>query len=416
MLALMTMDKGFFVFCSLGGSPIVTALVQLERALLERDKAAAMAAYYALYAALAEGAHVDLMAAVLDGLLQHESSFSRQARRAVAIPAGLRQGAAADLERLVAWLKRDWRCEVEALVGARLPGLSELAEAEEGQGVELAGALRRAQAGEIELDALIECLWAHYRRCGVGELARYRAFRWVGGRLVGVPHPAGADLARLVDLSRPLEKLVRNTEAFLAGKPAQHALLYGPRGSGKSTSVRGLLHRYAERGLRLVELPVAALTALPEVVEAVREAPQHFILFVDDLSFEADDARYAPLKTLLEGSLVARSDNVLLYATSNRRHLLRERFSDRPDPLDDDVHAWDTQHERLALADRFGLLVTFPDATQQRYLRIVRALAECEGFEPGDLETRAIRFAEWGNGYSGRTAQQFIESVKAKLV
>ena len=416
MLALMAMDKGFFVFRELAATPVMTALAQLEQCVLERDAPAARSAYQALFTALAEGGFYDLAAAVLGGLLQHESSLSRQARHTQTIPAGLRQGAEADLGRLLAWLGRDWRREVEELVEERLPALSELTDTEGAQALELARELRRAQSGEIEPGALVERLWTHYRRHGAGELARYRAFRWVGGRLVGVPHPADGDLARLVDLSRPLEKLVRNTEAFLAGKPAQHALLYGPRGSGKSTAVRGLLHRYAAHGLRLVELPVATLTALPEVVEVVRSAPQRFIVFVDDLSFEADDARYAPLKTLLEGSLVARPDNVLLYATSNRRHLLRERFSDRPDPLDDDVHAWDTQHERLALADRFGLVVTFPDATQQRYLRIVRALAERDGLERDGLEARAIRFAEWGNGYSGRTAQQFIESLKAELV
>jgi uncharacterized protein len=114
------------------------------------------------------------------------------------------------------------------------------------------------------------------------------------------------------------------------------------------------------------------LIALPEVIETVRFHPHRFVIFVDDLNFEAGDNAYGPLKTLLEGSLTERPDNVLVYATSNRRHLVREHFSDRPDPLSDDVHAWDTHNERLALSDRFGLTITFPDATQQRYLDIVR--------------------------------------------
>jgi len=112
--------------------------------------------------------------------------------------------------------------------------------------------------------------------------------------------------------------------------------------------------------------------------------------------------------------LAGRPDNVALYATSNRRHLLKERFRDRPDPLDDDVHRWDSQHEKLALADRFGLTITFPDAGQRRYLELVRGLARRRGLEQPALEEAAIRFAEWGNGYSGRTAAQFIASLSQR--
>jgi hypothetical protein len=144
----------------------------------------------------------------------------------------------------------------------------------------------------------------------------------------------------------------------------------------------------------------------------IRLRPHCYILFVDDLSFEQGDNSYHQLKTLLEGSLTARPDNVLIYATSNRRHLVKEQFSDRPDPLNDDVHGWDTHHERLALSDRFGLTITFPDASQQRYLEIVKGLVNFENLEIENLDERAIRFAEWGNGYSGRTAQQFVDSAK----
>jgi len=264
-------------------------------------------------------------------------------------------------------------------------------------------------------EAIVDHVLAWRRRHGGGPLGRFRALRWTPDGLVGVAHPATPSLERLVDLEAQLAPLVANTEAFLAGRPAMHALLYGPRGSGKSTVVRGLLTRFAPQGLRLVDVPAAALAQLPELLEALRDRPERFLLFVDDLSFEAGDVRYHPLKTLLEGSVEARPDHVRLYATSNRRHLVQERLRDRPDPLDDDVHVWDTQNERLALADRFGLLVTFPSADRRRFLAIVRALAERDGVRAADLEARADRFARSGNGYSGRTAQQFLDAFHARL-
>ena len=222
----------------------------------------------------------------------------------------------------------------------------------------------------------MEALLGAYRQNGAGDLARFPAFRWSGGALYGVSQPAWAEAERLVGLERQLERLDANTEAFLAGRGAQHTLLYGPRGSGKSTALRSLGGRYAEAGLRFVEVVPESLSELPTILETLRGRPHVYLLFVDDLSFEAGSRAYGPLKSLLEGALSGRPENALVYATSNRRHLVSERFSERPDPLNDDVHAWDTQHERLALADRFGLVLTFPDATQRRYLEIVRGLAE----------------------------------------
>jgi uncharacterized protein len=219
-----------------------------------------------------------------------------------------------------------------------------------------------------------------------------------------------------VGVEAALGRLYANTEAFLAGRGGHHALLYGPRGSGKSTALRSLGGRYAAAGLRLVEVGPGDLHELPQLLQQLSDRPHRYLLFVDDLSFEAGSAAYGPLKSLLEGSLGGQPDNVRVYATSNRRHLVAERFSERPDPLDDDVHAWDTQHDRLALADRFGLTLTFPDATQRRYLEIVRGLAARDGVTDGELEAKAVRFADWGNGYSGRTAQQFLEALRSGLV
>ncbi len=151
---------------------------------------------------------------------------------------------------------------------------------------------------------------------------------------------------------------------------------------------------------------------LPVLLERLRHRPQAFVLYVDDLSFDGDDPAYRPLKSLLEGGLASRPTNVAVYATTNRRHLLPERFSSRPSPEDEDVSRWDTQHERLALADRFGLVITFPDATQRRYLELVRGLSQLHGVAEEVEQEAALRFAEWGNGYSGRTARQFVDSLR----
>lgn len=228
---------------------------------------------------------------------------------------------------------------------------------------------------------------------------------------MGLTHPDRPDWGELHGLDEQLARLESNTTALLAGRPAHHALLYGPRGSGKSTAVKGLLRRFAGTGLRLLELPSSELAELPLLLEQLRRQPNSFVIFIDDLSFEAGEVSYRPLKSLLEGSLASRPGNLAVYATSNRRHLLRERLGDRPDPLDDDVHGWDTHNERLALADRFGLTITFPNLDQRRYLETVAALAALRGVADDSLGERALRFAEWGNGYSGRTAKQFIDQT-----
>jgi uncharacterized protein len=392
----------FFVLRGLGADSWAEPLAELEQALAQRDRKVALDAYGRLYHTLLESGASSLADAAIRDLLALETPFSRLAMQAKVIPEGLKAGMRFDLRRLGDLLRRDWQAEASGLLGRDLPPLDALAlEGSASQAIEL-------DDGEMALAVLQD----HYRRHGAGLLSRFEAFRWEGGELLGIAFPEKPDASRLIGPERQLERLQRNTEAFLARLPAQHALLYGPRGSGKSTAIRSLLPRYAKEGLRLIELHPQDLTDLLVVMELLRGQPHRYGLFVDDLSFEEGDRGYAPLKTLLEGSLTERPENVLVYATSNRRHLVRESFSDRPDPLSDDVHGWDTVNERLALADRFGLTITFPSATQAQYLDIVRGLAARAGLDGDDLEGRALKFAGWGNGFSGRTAQQFIDSLK----
>lgn len=408
-----------FIFRALWQEPWAQALTELGEATLGRHTAEAERAYTDLYAALSEAGHADLYAAAATGLLYTESALARAALSSPdGPPKGLLTGAQRDLEGLLTLVRRDWQGESE-ITDVTLPPLEHLSTVTE------TGTDKNIQAfaqmlRTADTDAVLQRLLETYRHNGTGDLARFPAFRWSGGALHGVLQPAWAEADRLVGVERMLERLYANTEAFLdghsTGRGAQHTLLYGPRGSGKSTALRSLGGRYAEVGLRFIEVVPEHLSDLPTILELLRGRPHYYVLFVDDLSFEAGSRAYGPLKSLLEGSLGGRPDNALVYATSNRRHLVSERFSDRPDPLNNDVHAWDTQHERLALSDRFGLVLTFPDATQRRYLEIVRGLAERDRIEDDDLDTKAVRFAEWGNGYSGRTAQQFVGALKSGLV
>ncbi len=264
--------------------------------------------------------------------------------------------------------------------------------------------------------ALLPELAEFYRQFGTGLFATYRAFRWQG-ELVGIVHPDPIQLDELVGYDALKQRLIQNTEALLAGYPALHVLLYGSRGSGKSSLVKALLSAYSGQGLRLIEVSKADLRDLPTIVDAVRDVPQKFIIFVDDLSFEEDDDAYKALKVVLEGSVTARPQNLVVYATSNRRHLIREFFADRPRPSDaDEVHAWDTMQEKLSFSDRFGLTLTFEPANQDTYLTIVQHLAARFGIDldPQTLEFRALQWATRHNGRSGRTARQFIDFLRAE--
>jgi predicted AAA+ superfamily ATPase len=233
-----------------------------------------------------------------------------------------------------------------------------------------------------------------------------------------VPRPDPIRFRGLIGYEREREPLLKNTERLLAGLPSHHALLYGLPGTGKSSTVKAILNEYADRGLRLVELAKEDLRELPRLLETLRGRGPRFILFIDDLSFEEHEVEYKSLKALLEGSVEEPPENVRLYATSNRRNLIRERFSDREEgEANDDVHARDTMQEKLSLAARFGLRITFPSPDQRRYLEIVFGLVRERGIEIPDeeLEERALLWDRWHAGRSGRTARQFVDELEAEL-
>jgi predicted AAA+ superfamily ATPase len=275
--------------------------------------------------------------------------------------------------------------------------------------------MARQLAAAEDWGDLVESLIEHYAAHGAGTFGSHKAFRWEDGGPRAVQHPDPVRLSDLIGYEKEREPLRRNTERLLAGLPSHHALLYGLPGTGKSSTVKALLNEYATVGLRLVELAKEDLKELPALLEALRGRGPCFILFIDDLSFEEHEVEYKALKALLEGSIEEPPGNVRLYATTNRRNLIRERFSDREEG--DDVHERDTMQEKLSLVARFGLRLTFHSPDQRRYLEIVAGLARERGVKipARELEERALLWERWHAGRSGRTARQFVDELEAEL-
>ncbi|MCL4499226.1 MAG: ATP-binding protein [Chloroflexi bacterium] len=263
---------------------------------------------------------------------------------------------------------------------------------------------------------LVPEIAAFYGSNGVGLFGRYRAFRWKmdadGGRLRGVASPDPIRLADLVEYDWQREEVARNTCKLIASLPANNMLLYGDRGTGKSSTVKAMLNEFAGKKLRLVEVAKDDLTDLPAILSILRARPEKFILFIDDLSFEENETQYKALKAVLEGGLEARPANVALYATSNRRNIIKERFADRVNE-DGEVHPTDTMQEKLSLSDRFGLKLPFLAPDQEEFLRIVTALADRAGIElTEDLRKKSLA---WQHARSGRSARQFVDYLIGEI-
>jgi predicted AAA+ superfamily ATPase len=270
------------------------------------------------------------------------------------------------------------------------------------------------QALRGDLKDCIRKMAEYYRENGCGMYARYRAFIWRGQKIEPVAYPDKTRLADLKGYELQRKLAIDNTLAFLNGLPANNCLLYGDRGTGKSSTVKALLNEFYPKGLRVIEMPKESLMDFPILVDQIAALPAKFIIFIDDLSFSKQNDTYAALKAVLEGGLAARPENTLIYATSNRRHLVRETFSDREG---DEVHKGDTIQESLSLADRFGLSINFSLPDKARYLEIVRQLAKQRGLEEhmAELEKGAERWATERGGRSPRCARQFICDAEARI-
>lgn len=259
-----------------------------------------------------------------------------------------------------------------------------------------------------DCDTFMPALMEHMAAFGVGILSKYSAYKWGKDYLEGIEEVAPMRFEDLIGLVREKELIISNTDAFIKGLPANNMLLFGSRGTGKSSCVRALLPMYYESGLRLIEMPKQSLRQLPELIDMLKNRKQRFIIFMDDLSFESGDTEYKHLKVLLDGQLEKRPDNVLIYATSNRRHLIKETWSDR-NGVGEDIFANDTVNEKLSLAERFGIHILFMTPSQNEYLDIVEGLLSKEGIVMTDLiREEALEWELTYHGRSGRTAQQFV--------
>lgn len=275
---------------------------------------------------------------------------------------------------------------------------------------ELAKALGEAP----DVEAFKDEVTAFYKEYGVGKFGLHKAFRVMesdeGPRIVPINNTASVSLDDLVGYDIQKAELKDNTESFVKGRHANNCLLFGEAGTGKSTSIKAILNLYYPEGLRMIELYKHQFKHLTSILAQVKNRSYKFIIYMDDLSFEEFETEYKYLKAVIEGGLEVKPDNVLIYATSNRRHLIREKFSDREE-ADDDKHGNDTVQEKLSLASRFGVSIYFGSPDRKEYDAIVLGLAERNGIDMPreELLSEASKWELYHGGFSGRTAQQFID-------
>ena len=290
-----------------------------------------------------------------------------------------------------------------------------------------------------DVDGLYNAVIDFYKKYGVGQFGMNKAFRintsysrnlqssafektlsgteravssTEGDLIVPITVTSNVVLDDLVGYERQKEQLVQNTEAFLEGRPANNVLLYGDAGTGKSTSIKALLNLYYEQGLRIIEVYKHEFQYLRDIISIIKGRNYRFIIYMDDLSFEGAETEYKYLKAVIEGDLEVRPDNVLIYATSNRRHLLRETFSDRKEIEDDDVHPVDTMAERRSLSDRFGVSIGYFKPARQEFYAIIDTLVRQHPeiqMKEEELHLKADQWALRHGGLSGRCARQFVD-------
>ncbi len=258
---------------------------------------------------------------------------------------------------------------------------------------------------------LLDNLCEHYEKLGSGELSKFVAFKF-DEIIKGVLEDTEITLDSLVGLEYQKEILISNTKNFVDGQGGNNVLLFGDRGTGKSSSVKALLNEFKDMGLRVIEIPKHKIKEIPDLINYLSKKPNKYILFLDDLTFETHDSEYRALKIAMDGELQAHPDNVLIYATSNRRHLIKEKWSDRNG---EEVHKNDNLQETLSLAERFGISLVFSSPSQAEYLNVVKELLKKHGIE-ADAETER-QAVIWQMNYGGRNprlAKQFVADFISK--
>ena len=390
---------GLSAYKALREEPLLKAVGNLLDGLAAGRGEEALGAYTDVVLALQEaGAH-----GMGDGLLALLRYRETPYPRALTGPAGADAVLEAAARRDVNVLKRlrglDCGAVLEKLTGLLGPEFAPVLEE-----------LPRWQAGaDFDFDGLT----AFYREHGAGLFARYRAFVWTDGALIPVHEPDCPDEEEMMGYTLQRDQVIANTRALLEGRRVNDVLLYGDSGTGKSATVKCLLSVPDFGNLRLIEVQKEGLRDMPALIRSLRGRQQKFILFIDDLAFDQDDNTYSVVKTILEGGLEKRPDNVAIYATSNRRLLVRQTFSDR---AGDEVDIRETIAEKTALSDRFGLRIPYLALNKAEFLELIEQLADQAGvsMDRGELMREAVK---WDMKFPGRTprgARQFIASLSAR--
>ena len=390
---------GLVVFRSLLDDPVVARLVDLT------DRMEAGAPGY--------GPVCDAVAQFEAALFEHTTNWGSYLSAAVleAETVCVRQAASGTLAPALQTALDSELAFLQALCGLTLDELLAAAGSAAGQAQELAF-LPRWETSGIDLPAAYAQRMSEVGKKGYGMFAKHHVFTVENGQLVPVKYPDPQRLSELPGYEKEREKVIANTKALLAGMPANNVLLYGDAGTGKSSAVKAIANEFAPEGLRLVEVKKNQLYQIPDLMDKLAANPLKFILFIDDLSFTANADNFAALKAILEGSVGGRAKNIAVYATSNRRHLIKETLTDR---TGDDIHEADTRQELMSLSARFGLTVTFQRPEKARFETILAELAKQHGIDmPMDqLLVKAEAFAIRAGGRSPRVAKQFIEQCEA---
>ena len=284
-------------------------------------------------------------------------------------------------------------------------------------------ALSAQLAAARDADEFFACVTEFYRQYGVGKLGLNKAFRLVHeegkeAELVPISNTEHISFDDLIGYEDQKRRLIENTEAFVAGRPANNVLLFGDSGTGKSSSIKAVINKYYDSGLRMIEIYKHQFRDLSTIIAQIKNRNYRFVIYMDDLSFEEFEIEYKYLKAIIEGGLEVRPDNILIYATSNRRHLINETWKDRNDVTEENgIYHSDTMQEKLSLVNRFGCTIYYGQPTQKEYFAIVCELAKKQGVEMDEdlLCAEARKWELHHGGISGRTAQQFINYVQGVM-
>ena len=358
-------------------------------------------------------------------LVYHENAYSRACEIRGAVEGGINGMALHDFEIFMEWFACDFGWLEEKLGVSVYPMFRDYENAKDERKIfnrrirDRICTLSRKLAGAGSPREFKADMEQFYKEFGVGKFGLHKAFRVAhtdgGAQIVPITNIAHVYLEDLVGYEAAKQKLIENTEAFVAGRRANNCLLFGDAGTGKSSSIKGILNRYYDQGLRIIEVYKHQFQDLNDVIAQIKNRNYRFIIYMDDLSFEEFEIEYKYLKAVIEGGLEKKPDNILIYATSNRRHLIREKFSDKEE-VREDMHTSDTVQEKLSLVYRFGVTIYFGAPDRKEFQEIVTMLARKQGITmpTEELLQEANRWELNHGGRSGRTAQQFIDYLLGK--